>query len=136
MDVNEVLLFFRSKKNVAAFLSVSSHEWLIAFQASINDVMVEKEQKQQEINRIKLLISDSGISIQELMFSLGEIQAEGRKGKKDKRVGTVKPKYEYIDEDDGGEVKTWTGRGRTPTYIQKQLDGGRVVLDDFLIKKS
>ncbi|MGL4602391.1 MAG: H-NS family nucleoid-associated regulatory protein, partial [Plesiomonas sp.] len=42
------------------------------------------------------------------------------------------PKYEYLDEN--GEVKTWTGQGRTPALIAKALENGES-LESFLINK-
>lgn len=39
-------------------------------------------------------------------------------------------KYKYVD--DNGVEKTWTGQGRTPSVIQKALDGGKT-LDYFAL---
>lgn len=38
-------------------------------------------------------------------------------------------KYKYVDD---GQVKYWTGQGRTPAFIKSAIEGGKS-LEDFLI---
>jgi hypothetical protein len=41
------------------------------------------------------------------------------------------PKYAYLD--DNGQQQTWTGQGRQPRPIRKEIESGSKKLEDFLI---
>ena len=45
----------------------------------------------------------------------------------------VPPKYEYLGLD--GEMKQWTGRGRTPKVIAEAIERG-ASLEDYLIQNT
>lgn len=79
-------------------------------------------QKQESIEKLKKLMMENNISLEEL----SESKIERKERKK------VEPKYQYLGDD--GEIKTWTGQGRTPKAIQEELDKGKS-LEDFLINK-
>lgn len=84
-------------------------------------------EQEAKLSAIAAQISQEGIDIQALISTL-----EGEtKGNKPKAKRAPRPaKYQYTDA--SGELKTWTGQGRTPSAIQEQLDAGKS-LDDFLI---
>lgn len=81
-------------------------------------------QKQEKISTWLEAMQAEGISVEELLT-----HAPGVPGGVRKR--SPRPaKYRYTDVN--GEVKTWTGQGRTPKPIAQALAGGQS-LDDFLI---
>lgn len=84
----------------------------------------EQAQKQAKISNWLETMQAEGISVEELLT-----HAPGVPGGVRKR--SPRPaKYRYTDVN--GEVKTWTGQGRTPKPIAQALAGGQS-LDDFLI---
>ena len=69
-------------------------------------------------------LSKMGLSLEDLA---GNAVSTSRKANRDPRPA----KYEFKDEN--GELKQWTGQGRTPKPLKKELDAGKS-LEDFLIK--
>ena len=72
-----------------------------------------------------MLIAD-GIDPNELLQSLSATKVTG----KSKRAARP-AKYQFTDEN--GELKTWTGQGRTPAVIKKAIEEQGKSLDDFLL---
>jgi DNA-binding protein H-NS len=72
-----------------------------------------------------MLIAD-GIDPNELLQTMAATKAAG-KAKRAARPA----KYQYKDEN--GELKTWTGQGRTPAVIKKAIEEQGKSLDDFLL---
>ncbi|WP_159715336.1 histone-like nucleoid-structuring protein H-NS [Blochmannia endosymbiont of Camponotus nipponensis] len=73
-----------------------------------------------------MLIAD-GINPNEL---LENINANAKSLYKNKRA--IRPaKYQYTNK--YGEIKTWTGQGRTPSIIKKAIDEKKKTLEDFLL---
>ncbi|ELO1827406.1 H-NS histone family protein [Vibrio cholerae] len=88
-------------------------------------VAIENERK-SKLEAFKKQIEAEGLDIKALIESLSN-QPSSIKPKSSR---TPRPaKYKYVV---NGEEKTWTGQGRTPAAIQKELDAGKS-LDDFLI---
>lgn len=97
-------------------------------------VVQEKQEEQQKLEaqqrdkaakleKYRELLASEGISLDELTN-----QSQTVTKKKAKR--SLRPaKYSYVDEK--GQTKYWTGQGRTPSVISKELDNGKS-LDDFL----
>lgn len=85
-----------------------------------NEVMAEREEK---INLILSLMEEDGLDPSLLM------QASSGKPRGTKRAARP-AKYRFTDTN--GEVKTWTGQGRTPKPIAEAMENGKS-LDDFLI---
>lgn len=72
-----------------------------------------------------MLIAD-GIDPNELLKSMNSIKSLQR----NKRI--IRPaKYQYINK--FGEIKTWTGQGRTPTVIKRAINEQNKTLNDFLL---
>ncbi|SUY92757.1 H-NS homolog stpA [Buttiauxella agrestis] len=85
----------------------------------------EIEERNQKLQTFRQMMEDEGINPEDL---LGVFSAKSDKVKK---VREPRPaKYKYTNED--GETKTWTGQGRTPKALAKQLAAGKS-LDEFLI---
>ena len=97
---------------------------LLKLQAAVEEKRAqaaEIEQAEQErrarIAKYKELIKQEGITAEELTAIIGIAPSSIRK-KREPRP----PKYKYTDET--GQERTWTGQGRTPRVIQKEIDKG------------
>lgn len=77
-----------------------------------------KSEKNDLRKKIEALATESGFTLEELL---------GKK-KQQKKRGKVKPKYENPD----NTAQTWTGRGRTPLWVQDHLVNGGTK-EDLLI---
>ncbi|WP_241613827.1 H-NS family nucleoid-associated regulatory protein [Rosenbergiella epipactidis] len=98
-------------------------------------VVQEKQEEQQQLEaqqrdkaakleKYRELLASEGIS-------LDELTAQSQTITKTKAKRSPRPaKYSYVDEK--GQTKYWTGQGRTPSVISKELNNGKS-LDDFLI---
>lgn len=85
----------------------------------------EQAEREAKLAAIAKQIKEQGIDVNELVSALSSKKVKS-KGKRQARAA----KYKYVDVN--GVEKTWTGQGRTPSVIQKALDGGKM-LDDFAI---
>ncbi|MBD1575429.1 MULTISPECIES: H-NS family histone-like protein [Vibrio] len=93
----------------------------------------EEQELAQQAERDAILadyankLAKDGINLEDLVAAMsgGEVKTKSRK-KREPRPA----KYQYTL---NGEVKTWTGQGRTPSVIQEALDSGKSI-DTFLIK--
>lgn len=86
----------------------------------------EIEERERKLSQYREMLIADGIDPNELMATLTTAKAAG-KAKRAARPA----KYQYTDEN--GELKTWTGQGRTPAVIKKALDEQGKSLDDFLL---
>ncbi|MBU2898306.1 H-NS histone family protein [Vibrio hepatarius] len=89
------------------------------------------ERKNNECAEILSLLSDSEVTLEELVYFAANSTLVGfnpesevqTKQKRQKAKRAPRPaKYKYTNEQ--GEEKTWTGQGRTPSVIQAALDKG------------
>lgn len=80
----------------------------------------QQEQRRARIEQLKKSLEQQQISLDELAEILGQkINSPKQSVKR-----TARPaKYQYTDEK--GELKTWTGQGRTPKAIQFELNKGK-----------
>lgn len=85
-----------------------------------NDNELKINEQKEKLAKLKELVRDSGITLDDLI----KIPEEGRLKIEDR-------KYQYISE--YGIKKYWSGRGRMPKIIKDGLISGKK-LDDFLIK--
>lgn len=89
--------------------------------------------KLEELMKQKAALEEAGISLEEFVAFSGGIDVikAKRQARQPRQSRAPRPaKYKYIDEN--GEVKTWTGQGRTPRVIQAALNEGKT-LDSFAI---
>ncbi|KAA5923344.1 H-NS histone family protein [Pantoea sp. Bo_2] len=84
----------------------------------------EAREKAEKLAFYKELLLEEGINPAELVNSTSP-SATGTK-KRAKRPA----KYRYTDEN--GQVRYWTGQGRTPSVIKSAIENGQS-LDDFLL---
>ena len=131
-DLLKTLNNIRSLRNLARDLTL---EQLENINQKLQLVMAEKreeaellerqtEERKARIEKYKTLLIQDEITAEELAEILGEKTFVKKKTE-------VRPaKYQYTDEN--GQVKTWTGQGRTPKAIQAALDAGKS-LESFAI---
>ncbi|KHN56184.1 histone-like nucleoid-structuring protein H-NS [Pectobacterium fontis] len=91
-----------------------------------SQAQAEVEERERKLQQYRDMLIADGIDPNELFQSLGSVKAPG----KSKRAARP-AKYQYTDEN--GEVKTWTGQGRTPAVIKKAVEEQGKSLDDFLL---
>ena len=133
--MNETIAILTNFRRLrAALRGIGSQELIDAkekLEALIQEVQLEEEaireenkEKIEQIEKIKALMAESGISESELLGNTSTAVA-AKKIKRDPRPA----KYKFwVD----GEEKTWTGQGRTPKGLQSLLDQGKQ-LEEFLI---
>jgi len=93
--------------NIAEFIELSKDE--LERQKEL------EQQKQQNIEEVRKIIADKGLSFEEVIGEVAKEQpVSGR--------SIVKQKYQIIDEN--GELHRWSGRGRAPKPFQKYFDAG------------
>lgn len=84
----------------------------------------QRAEQQEKINTLLALMKADGIEPEELL-SMTTVTSRAVKKRQPRPA-----KYRFTDLN--GEVKTWTGQGRTPKPIAQALAAGKS-LDDFLI---
>lgn len=92
----------------------------------LSTLKAQEEERARKLEQYREMLKEDGIDLNDLL----DIVAKEPAKKQSKRAPRA-PKYEYLDEN--GEVKTWTGQGRTPSVIAKALEKGES-LESFLIK--
>ncbi|CAL1329190.1 H-NS family nucleoid-associated regulatory protein [Candidatus Providencia siddallii] len=96
-----------------------------------NQARVELEERNRKLEKVRKMILEQGINLNDLLQTMDSINNVGVViNTKSKRI-TRPAKYKYIDEN--GELKTWTGQGRTPAIIKIAIEDEGKTLDDFLI---
>ena len=83
----------------------------------------QNRKKEEKLFKYRQMLLADGIHPNEL---LGTLVSNKKRIKRIPRPA----KYSYINEN--GEIKSWTGQGRTPATIKKALDSGQKI-DSFLI---
>ncbi|MCW9709474.1 H-NS histone family protein [Avibacterium sp. 21-586] len=131
-DLLKSLKNIRSLRVAAKSLSLDELESLLE---KLKTVLEEKRQElalaaQQEAEKLKALaevhnfLKEKGIAPEDLISERVT----------NKNAATKRParpaKYKFKDEN--GNIRTWTGQGRTPLVIQQALDAGKS-LSDFEI---
>lgn len=84
----------------------------------------QRAEQQEKINTLLAMMQADGINPEELL-SMTPATARSVKKRQPRPA-----KYRFTDLN--GEIKTWTGQGRTPKPIAQALAAGKS-LDDFLI---
>ncbi|AKC60588.1 histone-like nucleoid-structuring protein H-NS [Blochmannia endosymbiont of Camponotus (Colobopsis) obliquus] len=91
-----------------------------------NQAQAEIEKHSRKLQQYRDMLIADGIDPNELLQSMSTIKFPN----KIKRA-TRPAKYQYIN--NNGEIKTWTGQGRTPAIIKKAIDKEGKKLEDFLL---
>lgn len=90
-----------------------------------NQARAQLEAHSQKIAKYIKLLEGEGLSLDDLVTA----KTPSKTSSRTKRAARP-AKYQYTDEN--GEIKTWTGQGRTPAVIKNALGEGKD-MDDFLI---
>lgn len=133
----EIINFFKNIRSLRAFAREVDLETLESVLEKLTVVVEERreelstlkaqeEERARKLEQYREMLKEDGIDLNDLLDIVAKEPAKTQ-GKRAPRA----PKYEYLDEN--GEVKTWTGQGRTPSVIAKALENGES-LDTFLIK--
>lgn len=129
-NVLKVLTNLRSLRALAKELSLSDLEAIVEKITTVfnekkeeeKNKVAELEERQAKLEKYKKLLAEDGIELSELL--------EPTVVAKKKTRAPSAPKYQYTVD---GEVRTWSGQGKTPKAIQAQLAQGKS-LSDFRIK--
>lgn len=87
-----------------------------------SQAQAEIEERTRKLQQYREMLIADGIDPNELLQTMA-----ANKAKRAARPA----KYQYKDEN--GELKTWTGQGRTPAVIKKAIEEQGKSLDDFLL---
>ncbi|MEA9392213.1 H-NS family nucleoid-associated regulatory protein [Acerihabitans sp. TG2] len=90
----------------------------------------QEEEKIEKVNLLRAELEKYGLTPDDLVTE----ETKRDLMRPHKKTRKTNPKYQYIDE--SGQTKTWTGQGRTPTPIKKQMEEKNKTLDDFLIENA
>lgn len=91
-----------------------------------NQAQAAIEKHTQKLQQYRDMLIADGIDPNELLKSMSSIKPLN----KNKRA-TRPAKYRYTNKH--GEIKTWTGQGRTPSSIKQAIDEKNKTLKDFLL---
>ncbi|WP_281189026.1 H-NS histone family protein [Vibrio harveyi] len=80
----------------------------------------EQQEQQKLVEKYRSILDELGISVEELRALL-TIKSS---------PNSQPPKYYFVEQ---GELKTWSGRGRIPNTMKKQIESGRS-LESFAIR--
>lgn len=127
MELNEVHKFLSNKKNITRLFKKYGSSYCEKLIARFNDVnekiketeklrLIEEEEKQDKLKKVS-----------DYMLSIG-LKPHDLEALKIRKESTIK--YQYIDENNN--QLTWSGRGKMPRWLSKQLEQGKS-LDDFLV---
>ncbi|WHL25250.1 MAG: DNA-binding transcriptional regulator H-NS [Candidatus Blochmannia vicinus] len=92
-----------------------------------NQAQAEIEEHARKLQQYRDMLIADGIDPNELLQNLSTTTKLFHKNKR----ATRPAKYQYTNK--YGEIKTWTGQGRTPSIIKKAIDEKLKKLEDFLL---
>lgn len=129
-DLSKLLTSVRSLRAAAKELTLEELEsTLEKLQSIVNEqrqMLEENQRKEQErldrIAKYKELLAQDGLTLADLADNPTATIKRPRK-----KMESRKAKYQYIDKN--GQVKTWTGQGRTPLALQAELNAGKTLAD-------
>lgn len=133
-DVIKSLNNIRTLRAQAKEYSIETlEEMLEKFEVIVNERREEESQtvaqnaeKQRKLEQYREMLIADGIDPNDLLQAV----EEAKPATKARRTARP-PKYQYTDEQ--GEVRTWTGQGRTPAVIRKAMESEGKTLEDFAI---
>lgn len=129
-DLLKALTSIRALRTFTKELTIEELESsLDKLQLIINErrqIIEESQRKEQErldrIAKYKELLAQDGLTLADLADNPTTTIKRPRK-----KMEPRKAKYQYIDKN--GQVKTWTGQGRTPLALQAELNAGKTLAD-------
>ncbi|MGP1958744.1 MAG: H-NS family histone-like protein [Arsenophonus sp. NC-CH8-MAG3] len=91
-----------------------------------NKVRAQLEAHNQKVAKYIKLLEGEGLSLDDLVTAKTPSKISSRT-----KRATRPAKYQYKNEN--GEIKTWTGQGRTPAIIKQAVEKYGKKIEDFLI---
>ncbi|WP_029685583.1 histone-like nucleoid-structuring protein H-NS [Tatumella saanichensis] len=133
-DVIKSLNNIRTLRAQAKEYSIETlEEMLEKFEVIVNERREEESQtaaqnaeKQRKLEQYREMLIADGIDPSDLLQAVEEAKPAIKA-----RRAARPPKYQYTDEQ--GEVRTWTGQGRTPAVIRKAMESEGKTLEDFAL---
>ncbi|URJ24933.1 histone-like nucleoid-structuring protein H-NS [Candidatus Blochmannia ocreatus (nom. nud.)] len=92
-----------------------------------NQAQAKIEKHTRKLQQYRDMLMADGINPNELLQNTNKIKKLLHKNKRTSRPA----KYKYINK--FGEIKTWTGQGRTPAIIKNAINTQKKTLKDFLL---
>ncbi|MGP1939343.1 MAG: H-NS family histone-like protein [Arsenophonus sp. ET-DL9-MAG3] len=138
--MTDSLKYFKSLNNIRTLRAITreiSLELLQEIHDKFNTVVDERREDEnqtkaqleahsQKIAKYIKLLEGEGLSLDDLVTAKNPLKTSGHI-----KRATRPAKYQYKDEN--GQIKTWTGQGRTPAVIKKAMEQKDKKLDDFLM---
>ncbi|MDG3410445.1 H-NS family nucleoid-associated regulatory protein [Vibrio parahaemolyticus] len=123
----------RSVRSITSDMTLEQLEKAVANMSKVFEeqkILVESEKKAQQERQARLdaiiaQMKEDGITEEELAAYMKKTETKQPKARK--KYAKRPAKYEYVN--GKGEVKTWTGQGRTPSVIAKALENGKSLAD-------
>ncbi len=133
-DIIKSLNNIRTLRAQAKEYSIETlEEMLEKFEVIVNERREEESQavaqnaeKLRKLEQYREMLIADGINPNELL----QAAEEAKPATKTRRAARP-PKYQYTDEQ--GQVRTWTGQGRTPAVINKAITSEGKTLEDFAL---
>lgn len=133
-DIIKSLNKIRTLRAQAKEYSIETlEEMLEKFEVIVNERREEESQavaqnaeKLRKLEQYREMLIADGINPNELL----QAAEEAKPATKTRRAARP-PKYQYTDEQ--GQVRTWTGQGRTPAVINKAITSEGKTLEDFAL---
>lgn len=133
-DYTSAIRVFSNLRSLRALARETDYEVLTDIAEKLNSVVAEMEKEQaaekqkaeaiaQKKKEALEYLESMGLTLEDLAGSAATSQA--------RKTKEPRP-YKYHFQDENGNLKKWTGQGRTPTALKKALESGKS-LDDFLI---
>ncbi|WP_348666025.1 H-NS family nucleoid-associated regulatory protein [Arsenophonus symbiont of Ornithomya chloropus] len=133
--------YFKSLNNIRTLRAIAREiplESLQEIQDKFNTVVEERREDEnqakaqleahsQKIAKYIKLLEGEGLSLDDLVTAKNPSSKTTDRTKRALRPA----KYQYKNKN--GEIKTWTGQGRTPAVIKQAMEKKGKKLDDFLI---
>lgn len=88
-----------------------------------------REKKLTGLKQIKSLITQFGLTQNDLEGIENSVPATAREGKR-----VMKPRYRFTGED--GVERTWSGQGKTPTALRMLMERDGTTKEDYLIPEE
>ncbi|KGD73139.1 transcriptional regulator [Tatumella morbirosei] len=108
-------------------------EMLEKFEVIVNErreeesqVAAQNSERLRKLEQYREMLIADGIDPNELLQAV----ATAKPAVKARRAARP-AKYQYTDE--AGEIRTWTGQGRTPAVIRKAIESDGKTLEDFAL---
>ena len=97
-------------------LDKMSHDELVAHRKDVDKALktVETRRRKEALDAAKAAAAEHGMSLKDLMGDGSLSKTKGTKGE---------PKYRHPENPE----KTWTGKGRKPTWIREHEEAGKNV---------